>query len=200
MKFSNLNKYLGRHPNKSELSFINAIKKSYDVQNSYYSELNILKNNSNRNVSSLLIATSKNDPRGIIGQNIIQSQFLREIKLFSNQNKKLFVGLTLKKYIFKKPKFGCLFFIKRSHSKHLINKIKSSNLRISVDPIHKSGLGFSIYNFLKHNNCGLLLNITAFDILYKKSTNGLLVQVDNSSLKEFKLLKDKIEVKLRWSS
>ena len=50
MKFSNLNKYLGRHPNKSELSFINAIKKSYDVQNSYYSELNILKNNSNRNV------------------------------------------------------------------------------------------------------------------------------------------------------
>ena len=44
MKFPNLNKYLGRHPNKSELSFINAIKKSYDVQNSYYSELNILKN------------------------------------------------------------------------------------------------------------------------------------------------------------
>ena len=195
MKFSNLNKYLGRHPNKSELSFINAIKKSYDVQNSYYSELNILKNNSNRNVSSLLIATSKNDPRGIIGQNIIQSQFLREIKLFSNQNKKLFVGLTLKKYIFEKPKFGCLFFIKRSHSKHLINKIKSSNLKISVDPIHKSGLGFSIYNFLKHNNCGLLLNITAFDILYKKSINGLLLQVDNRSLKEFKSLTSSYNIK-----
>lgn len=188
MEISYLKKYLGRLLNDKELSFINAMKKSYNVQNLYNSELKIIKNYSNTSTSSFLIATSKDDKRGIIGQNIIDSLGLKQIEILSDQNKKLYFGLERKKEEKQNPNLGFIFFIKRRYSKTLIKKIIRTKLIISTSPVHKKGLGFSIYKLLKENNCGLLMNIKSFSILYQKSINGLLLQVDNKSIEKFESL------------
>ena len=114
MEISYLKKYLGRRLNDKELSFINAMIKSYNVQNLYNSELKIIKNYSNASTSSFLIATSKDDKRGIIGQNIIDSLGLKQIEILSDQNKKLYFGLERKKEEKQNPNLGFIFFIKRN--------------------------------------------------------------------------------------
>ena len=122
MEISYLKKYLGRLPNDKELSFINAMAESYNVQNLYNSELKVIQNYSNTNTSSFLLATSKDDKRGIIGENIIESFGVKKIKLLSKQNKKLYFVLERKKEEKQNPNLGFLFFIKRRYSKPLIKK------------------------------------------------------------------------------
>jgi len=187
MKLNKLKKYLGRIPNKVELEFINAFKKSYDIQSAFNNEIAFASNYIANQSRYKLIAVNKNDNRGIIENHILNKEKYKKVKLFKNDIEKLIVGINYNNLKKEKIFLGSLFLLKGKNNKTLINEINKSTIINNIVDVHKCGLGYSIYKLLKVNNCGICLNISSANDLFMKSMNGILIQVGNESLKEYEL-------------
>lgn len=182
MNYKLVQKSLGRKPNKIEKLFFEKFWKSFQNQSCFNIEVKKAKIQSIPDSKLTVVAQGKSDIRNIVAENIIFSSNGKKIAAIPTNNGSFIIGSSTTNQRNHSDKVKHIFILYGSKKKTMIQQLYRQEWFESAVPVHKGGLGYSIYQLLKKYKCGLQMPFFIkenLSILSKKGTHGLLIVIEH---------------------
>jgi len=198
MNYKLVQKYLGRKPNNLEKLFIEKFWKSYQNQNCFNSEVKQAEIQTILEPKLTVVAQGKSDIRNIVAENIIFSSNGKKIAAVSSDKGSFVIGSSTANPSKHSDKVKHIFILCGSKKKTMIQNLYQQEWFEASIPVHKGGLGYSIYQLLKRNKCGLQMPFSIkenLSILSRKGTHGLLILIENRGFDLLQVLLKKYSAK-----
>ena len=198
MNYKLIQKSLGRKPNNLEKLFLDKFLKSYQNQNCFNSEVKQAEIQTILEPKLTLVAQGKYDLRNIVAENIIFSSNGKNIATVSSDKGSFVIGSFTANPSNHSNKAKHLFILYGSKKKTMIKHLYQQQWFESSIPVHKGGLGYSIYQLLKRNKCGLQIPFSIkenLSILSRKGTHGLLILIESQGFDSLQVLLKKYSAK-----
>jgi len=198
MNYKLVQKYLGRKPNNLEKLFIEKFWKSYQNQNCFNSEVKQAEIQTILEPKLTVVAQGKSDIRNIVAENIIFSSNGKKIAAVSSDKGSFVIGSSTANPSKHSDKVKHIFILCGSKKKTMIQNLYQQEWFEASIPVHKAGLGYSIYQLLKRNKCGLQMPFSIkenLSILSRKGTHGLLILIENRGFDLLQVLLKKYSAK-----
>ena len=198
MNYKLVQKYLGRKPNNLEKLFIEKFWKSYQNQNCFNSEVKQAEIQTILEPKLTVVAQGKSDIRNIVAENIIFSSNGKKIAAVSSDKGSFVIGSSTANPSKHSDKVKHIFILCGSKKKRMIQNLYQQEWFEASFPVHKGGLGYSIYQLLKRNKCGLQMPFSIkenLSILSRKGTHGLLILIENRGFDLLQVLLKKYSAK-----
>jgi len=198
MNYKLVQKYLGRKPNNLEKLFIEKFWKSYQNQNCFNSEVKQAEVQTILEPKMTVVAQGKSDLRNIVSENIIFSSNGKKIAAVSSDKGSFVIGSSTANPSKHSDKVKHIFILCGSKKKTMIQNLYQQEWFEASIPVHKGGLGYSIYQLLKRNKCGLQMPFSInenLSILSRKGTHGLLILIENRGFDLLQVLLKKYSAK-----
>jgi len=198
MNYKLVQKYLGRKPNNLEKLFLDKFWKSYQNQNCFNSEVKQAEIQTILEPKLTVVAQGKSDIRNIVAENIIFSSNGKKIAAVSSDKGSFVIGSSTANPSKHSDKVKHIFILCGSKKKTMIQNLYQQEWFEASIPVHKGGLGYSIYQLLKRNKCGLQMPFSIkenLSILSRKGTHGLLILIENRGFDLLQVLLKKYSAK-----
>jgi len=198
MNYKLVQKSLGRKPNNLEKLFLEKFWKSYQNQNCFNSEVKQAEIQTILEPKLTVVAQGKSDIRNIIAENIIFSSNGKKIAAVSSDKGSFVIGSSSANPRKHSDKVKHIFILCGSKKNTMIQNLYQQEWFEASIPVHKAGLGYSIYQLLKRNKCGLQMPFSIkekLSILSRKGTHGLLILIENRGFDLLQVLIKKYSAK-----
>jgi len=198
MNYKLVQKSLGRKPNNLEKLFLEKFWKSYQNQNCFNSEVKQAEIQTILEPKLTVVAQGKSDIRNIVAENIIFSSNGKKIAAVSSDKGSFVIGSSTANPSKHSDKVKHIFILCGSKKKTMIQNLYQQEWFEASIPVHKGGLGYSIYQLLKRNKCGLQMPFSIkenLSILSRKGTHGLLILIENRGFDLLQVLLKKYSAK-----
>ena len=198
MNYKLIQKSLGRKPNNLEKLFLEKFWKSYQNQNCFNSEVKQAEVQTILEPKMTVVAQGKSDLRNIVSENIIFSSNGKKIATVSSDKGSFVIGSSTANPRKHSDKVKHIFILCGSKKKTMIQNLYQQEWFEASIPVHKGGLGYSIYQLLKRNKCGLQMPFSIkekLSILSRKGTHGLLILIENRGFDLLQVLLKKYSAK-----
>jgi len=198
MNYKLIQKSLGRKPNNLEKLFLEKFWKSYQNQNCFNSEVKQAEIQTILEPKLTVVAQGKSDMRNIVAENIIFSSNGKKIAAVSSDKGSFVIGSSTANPSKHSDKVKHIFILCGSKKKTMIQNLYQQEWFEASIPVHKGGLGYSIYQLLKRNKCGLQMPFSIkenLSILSRKGTHGLLILIENRGFDLLQVLLKKYSAK-----
>ena len=198
MNYKLIQKSLGRKPNNLEKLFLEKFWKSYQNQNCFNSEVKQAEVQTILEPKMTVVAQGKSDLRNIVSENIIFSSNGKKIATVSSDKGSFVIGSSTANPRKHSDKVKHIFILCGSKKKTMIQNLNQQEWFEASIPVHKAGLGYSIYQLLKRNKCGLQMPFSIkekLSILSRKGTHGLLILIENRGFDLLQVLLKKYSAK-----
>ncbi|MDP6340022.1 MAG: AIR synthase-related protein [Candidatus Marinimicrobia bacterium] len=192
-----IQKHLGRIPNSTEKLFLQHFWKSYQNQICFNLEISQSEFQPHDGSNLVLIAQGKSDPRKIVAKHVIHALNGQAIAKVTKGNDAFILG-----YSESLPKYApgnnlCVYFISGSKIKQSTRELHQNEWLDGAIPVHKGGLGFTLYQLLNRYRCGIEIEWKHKDeikILSKVGAHGLLILIKRGGVDQFQSLLKKTKV------
>lgn len=181
MNLQLLQKHLGRIPNTIEQLFLKLIWNSITRQSQFDSELTQAKFKSNYNSKLMLVPEGNNDPRMIVAENIFLAENGKKLATVASKNGSFVIGLSSDVKLNHSNYGKHIYFLFGTGIKAIMTQLYKLDWFEGAIPVHKYGLGYSLYKLMKENKSGLRIPFEHRDnihVLSKKGVQGVLININ----------------------
>jgi len=181
MNLELIQKHLGRVPNKIEQLFFKSFWNSVQKQSRFDFEVSQTEIQSSNNSKLTLVAEGKSDPRMIVADNIIFAENSKKLAAIPSAKGSYVIGISPDITLSQSNTGRQVYFLYGAGLKSIIQELYKHDWFAGSLPVHKYGLGFTLYTYLNENHCGLQMPLKKNDdlhILSKKGVHGLLIFIN----------------------
>ena len=181
MNLQLLQKHLGRVPNTIEQLFLKLIWTSITRQSQFDSELIQAKLKSNFNSKLMLVPEGNHDPRMIVANNIFLAGNGKKLATVPSKDGSFVIGLSSDIKLNHSNYGKHIYFLFGTGIKAIMTQLYKLDWFEGAIPVHKYGLGYSLYKLMKENESGLQIPLEQRDnihLLSKKGVQGVLIYIN----------------------